>query len=494
MTEQSADREQQPEKDHQDNPLCLQSKKQNVFRILFFSMVTFGLSVGAVFPALIKVYFEDVHTITLSFTLMCIAAGITVGIANYVLFSLVVSKQLQFLVKGMTKVNKQISAAMFSGQPHAGSYEIEVKTKDMIGQVTQAFNIMSKTVEQRLIHEASFRGISSNLSANVDLDTTSDIILKYFVDATCITAGAVYGKIDDEMKLLSTHDVDTDEKLPRTLDSWQGIISDTIESGEIHTIDTEKDGFNWIAISTPLGTLRPRCIRIIPLIADKSTVGLVIAACETANGSRTMQKEKLETYSSYMAPYLQNALLHNKIQEMASYDSLTHVLNRRFGLIRLEEEFSSAVRHRSDLSAIMLDIDKFKRVNDTYGHEAGDTVLKSIASTIALHLRNEEIICRYGGEEFLIILPMANLNKAGLVAERLRLLIEQHTCYYKDKIIMTTISLGVSSLSSLVTQNRNDLINTADTALYHAKNKGRNQVAIFRNNESIILPEKTRTP
>ncbi len=195
----------------------------------------------------------------------------------------------------------------------------------------------------------------------------------------------------------------------------------------------------------------------------------------------------LETYSSYMAPYLQNALLHKKIQEMASYDALTHVLNRRFGLVRLEEEFSTAQRHNSDLSAIMIDVDKFKRVNDTFGHEAGDIVLKKVASTIAINLRNEEVICRYGGEEFLIILPMANLHKAGLVAERLRRMIEQLSSHYKDTVILTTISLGVSSLSSLATQNINDLINTADTALYHAKHSGRNQVALFRNHEAVLL-------
>jgi diguanylate cyclase (GGDEF)-like protein len=463
-------------------------KRQDVFRILFLSMVAFGFIMGVAFPPLVKVYFNDARSISIIFSLMCIAAGITVGVANYILFTLVISKELRFLVKGMNQVNEQISAAMFSKQPHVGSYEIEVKTNDMIGQVTQAFNTMSKTVEQRFTHEASLRDIISNLSASIDLDTTSSIILNYFIETTCITTGLLYGKIEDEMILLSSHDVDTDAKLPRKLETWQGLISDTIDSGKIHTINTEASGFDWISITTPLGTLRPKSIRIIPLIADKSTVGLVIASCGTSDVPETIQQETLKTYSSYMAPYLQNALLHNKIHEMASYDSLTKVLNRRFGWIRLEEEFSASLRHQSDLSAIMLDIDKFKQVNDTYGHEAGDMVLKNVASTIALNLRNEEVVCRYGGEEFLIILPMANLNKAGLVAERLRFMIEQQTCHYKDKVILVTISLGVSSLSSLVSQNENDLINTADTALYHAKHMGRNQVALFRNNEAVILP------
>lgn len=451
-------------------------------------MITFGIVMGMAFPPIVKVYFSDPRAISLSFTLMCVTAGITVGIANYILFSLVVSKQLRFLVTGMNQVNRQIRTAMLSKRQQLVTYQIEVKSDDMIGEVTQAFNTMSSTVEQRLSHEANFRGFISNLSTNIDLDSTTQTILDYFIETTCITSGVLYGKIDEEMILLASHDVDTGDSLPKKLETWQGIVTDTINSGKIHTIDTNSSSFDWIATSTPLGTLRPKFIRIIPLIADKSTVGLIIASCGTGTEPESMQREILETYASYMAPYLQNALLHKKIQEMASYDSLTHILNRRFGMVRLDEEFSTALRHQRDLSAIMIDIDKFKSVNDTHGHEAGDMILKNVASIIALNLRNEEVICRYGGEEFLVILPMANLHKAGLVAERLRLIVEQQTCYYKDKVILVTISLGVSTLSSLVTKNTNDLINIADTALYHAKHMGRNRVAIFRNNEPVLLP------
>jgi len=465
------------------------TKRRNAFRILFLCMIAFGAIMGLAFPSLEKLYFNDTSPISLSFSIMCLGAGITVGVSNYILFSLVVSKELRFLVDGMKSINKRIIGNSFNKSTRGESYEIEVRTDDMLGEVTQAFNIMGKTVTERLDYEASFREIISLLSTSVELDNTSHNILKYYIDSTCITAALLYGKIESKMVLLSSHDIDNDDNLPKKLESWQGIISDTIDSGVIHTIDTEKNQLSWVTITTPFGTMRPRVLRIIPLIADKSTVGLVIGACGESNFSESAQLETLETYSRYMAPYLQNALLHNKIQEMASYDSLTHVLNRRFGLIRLHEEFSTAQRYGSDLGVIMLDIDKFKHVNDSYGHEAGDVILKQVASTIALNLRNEEVICRYGGEEFLIVLPMANLNKAGLAAERLRKIVQQLTSYYKDKAILVTISLGVASLSSLNTQNENNLINAADTALYHVKNMGRNQVALFRNNESILLPK-----
>jgi diguanylate cyclase (GGDEF)-like protein len=465
-------------------------KPRNVFHILLAAMISFGICMGSAFPIFTKLYFDDPKALTIKFTLMCIGAGMTVGIANYILFSLVVSKQLRFLVEGMNSVNEQIRTTLFSRKHKAKHYALTVKTEDIIGEVAMAFNTMSETVEQRFTHEAEFRDIISALSATVDLNKISEIILRYFVNTSHISSGLLYGKIEDDMILLASHNLDTDHKLPRKLETWQGIISETIDSGGIHSIDIEAGNFDWIATTTPFGTLKPKAIHLIPLVADKSTVGLVIAVCGPNNVPEEIQLQTLETYASYMAPYLQNALLHNKIQEMASYDSLTHVLNRRFGLVRLDEEFSTALRHQSDLSAIMIDIDKFKRVNDTFGHEAGDMVLKNIASTIAINLRNEEVICRYGGEEFLVILPMANLHKAGLVAERLRRMIEQQSSHYKDTVILATISLGVSSLSSLATQNLNELINTADTALYHAKHSGRNQVALFRNNEAILLPRE----
>ncbi len=464
-------------------------KKKNVFHVLFLCMIAFGVVMGLAFPPLEKLYFNDNTPISWSFVFMCTTAGVTVGVANYVLFSLVVSRELRFLVDGMNTINEQIRTALFSKNTYRENFSITVRSDDMLGEVTQAFNVMGTTVQQRLEQEGSFREIVSSLSANVDLEQTSQKILQYYIEATCITSGILYGKVDTEMIMLASHDIDTGSGLPRKLESWQGIIKDAIETGEIHTIDTEKNCLDWINVTTPFGTLRPKVIRLIPLRAEKSTVGLVVAACGKSEHDASIQLEKLETYSKYMAPYLQNALLHNKIQEMASYDSLTHVLNRRFGLIRLHEEFSTAMRHHSDLSVIMLDIDKFKNVNDTYGHEAGDIVLKTVASTIALNLRNEEVICRYGGEEFLIILPMANLNKAGQAAERLRKLVGQYTSYYKEEPIMITVSLGVSSLSSISTQNENDLINAADTALYHSKNMGRNQVSLFRNNESVLLPK-----
>ncbi len=467
------------------------AKNRNIFRLLFLSMVALGFLMGVTFPMIVKIYFDLERALSFNFTLMCIAAGITVGIANYVLFDTLVSRELSFLVKGMHQANNAIRAALFSNKNHLQHFNIEVKSNDMIGQVTTAFNTMGHTVHQRLRDEANFRNLISDLSANVALDHTAETILKYFINATCMASGLLYGKVDEEMTLLASNGFDTDSKLPQILENWHGPIADTIKSGETTTINTGSECIDWLTMTTPLGSIRPKRIRVIPLIADKKTVGLVVATCSLSDIPEEDQLETLKTYSAYMAPYLHNSLLHNKIQEMASYDSLTHILNRRFGLIRLQEEFSTALRYKTDLSVVLLDIDKFKAINDTYGHETGDYILKTIASTLSLNLRHEEVICRYGGEEFLVIIPRANLEKAAMVAERLRDLVEHHFCHYNNEVITTTISLGVSSTSALTINKENDLINAADTAMYHAKDMGRNRVAIMHNNEPKLFTKES---
>ncbi len=479
---------------HNSAPAASEKIKRNLVRLLFISMIALGIFMGVAFPPMVKLYFNLENALSFNFTLMCIAAGITVGIANYILFHTFVSKELSFLVKGMNRANEQIRAALFSNKMHIDQFEIEVKSSDILGEATEAFNTMGKTVQQRLFDEAHFRKLIAELSTNVDLEHTAEIILKYFIEATCMASGLLYGKIDDEMTLLARKGFDADSNLPHILENWHGPIGDTIKSGEITTVNTETESIDWLTVTTPFGSHRPKRIRIIPLIGDKKTVGLVIAACSNAKVPEHVQFATLKTYSAYMAPYLQNSLLHNKIQEMASFDSLTHILNRRFGLIRLQEEFSSSTRYNTDLSVIILDVDKFKSINDTYGHETGDYILKTIASTLSLNLRHEEVICRYGGEEFLVILPMANLDKAGMVAERLRHIVETHFCHYNNEVIKTSISLGVSSTSALNVHNENDLVNAADKAMYHAKDNGRNRVALYRNNRAELFAKQMSKP
>lgn len=166
------------------------------------------------------------------------------------------------------------------------------------------------------------------------------------------------------------------------------------------------------------------------------------------------------------------------LQELAVRDSLTGLYNRRYMDETLDREVSRARREGIPLSLVMLDIDYFKRVNDTYGHQVGDEALKMLASTLLADIRAEDVACRYGGEEFLILLPNMPLETAMMRAERWRQAVEELSVSLGNFSITFTISLGVAAYPEHG-KTPDDLTRCADQALYRAKNDGRNRVTIF---------------
>jgi diguanylate cyclase (GGDEF)-like protein len=162
----------------------------------------------------------------------------------------------------------------------------------------------------------------------------------------------------------------------------------------------------------------------------------------------------------------------SQVQQQAITDYLTGIYNRRQLFYLGELEFKRARRFQRPLSAIMLDIDHFKQINDTYGHAQGDQVLKALVQFIKVRLREFDIFGRYGGEEFVLVLPGANMLNARNVAYRLRKGVQENPMAE----VSITISLGVTELSEAF-PDFPALIHQADTAMYEAKRAGRNRVA-----------------
>ncbi len=170
---------------------------------------------------------------------------------------------------------------------------------------------------------------------------------------------------------------------------------------------------------------------------------------------------------------VRNFTRQKQAERMAVIDPLTHVYNRRKFSELLDQEIERVEKHNKSLSIVMLDIDHFKKINDTHGHDVGDYVLKRMTKLIRENIRDEDILSRYGGEEFAIILPERNLKGAIAVAERIRKVIES-ACF--DKVGHVTISAGVSDF--MQGDNRESVFKKADNALYIAKNGGRNRVSV----------------
>lgn len=168
--------------------------------------------------------------------------------------------------------------------------------------------------------------------------------------------------------------------------------------------------------------------------------------------------------------------LLRKLYESSTRDALTGAYNRRHFEDRLRAEIAFAVRHATDCALILLDIDHFKRVNDTYGHPAGDEVLRHLGGIATRALRTEDVFARFGGEEFAVILRGASTRGAGRLAERLREALSLHNAVHEGQQIPVTLSAGCAALSCCATPAPDEVIAIADRRLYAAKQGGRNRV------------------
>jgi len=185
------------------------------------------------------------------------------------------------------------------------------------------------------------------------------------------------------------------------------------------------------------------------------------------------EKMKVET----LAKELKKA--NEKLRELAIRDDLTSLYNHRYFKELLDREMHRAERYSHVLSLIMIDIDYFKKINDTYGHPQGDITLRSIASLFRRVIRKSDTAARYGGEEFAIILPETDLQGAVSIAERLRKAVEESEIEFEDQHIKVTISLGVTTYDPARNKKtKEEIIDAADRALYNSKQTGRNKLSI----------------
>jgi diguanylate cyclase (GGDEF)-like protein len=165
--------------------------------------------------------------------------------------------------------------------------------------------------------------------------------------------------------------------------------------------------------------------------------------------------------------------MSQKFEKQAMHDPLSGLLNRRGMREKLQQEFDRSQRYSNDLTVMMCDIDHFKAVNDRYGHDRGDEIIKSLGALFKSGLRKQDALARWGGEEFLFLLPETNGNQGMLLAEKLRSEIEKTQYKHDDKTFNVTISFGLHQIAS--TDTINQAITKADTNLYKAKEQGRNR-------------------
>jgi len=224
----------------------------------------------------------------------------------------------------------------------------------------------------------------------------------------------------------------------------------------------------------------------VPMIAFGETLGVLHIRYDTGhNGDAEVDQKSRESVkrlaalaASQIALSLANLHLRETLRDQSIRDPLTGLFNRRFMQESLNKELQRSRRKQRSLAIIFLDLDHFKRFNDTFGHDAGDSVLKSIADIFRVHFRADDVICRYGGEEFAVILPESTIEDAARRAEALRLATRDLKLVYRGTSLdPVTLSIGIAGFPDHA-QDAQELLDRADKCLYQSKAKGRDRVTI----------------
>jgi len=315
-------------------------------------------------------------------------------------------------------------------------------------------------------------------------------LLEYILNQAIQITGAEKGSImlyDIEKNILSIRvlaglkdegfqkKVNNNEIKCRSFKPGEGIAGKVFQTSQPIVLDKAREEEMFIEPDSSF----VQSIACIPMMVYSDTIG-VINVTNKLDDSR-FTEEDVELLKAVAD---QAAVAINKAQlwEMAVTDSLTGLYVRRYIMVKLQEELHRADRYRKGLSVVMADLDQFKRINDTYGHTIGDRVLKVVSQFFLRNIRDIDILSRYGGEEFLILLPEASKDEAYSVSERLRKKLVE---FKVDDLPQLTVSLGIASYPR-DSQNVEGLINKADAALYAAKQTGRNKVVKYDDDMELL--------
>jgi diguanylate cyclase (GGDEF)-like protein len=442
-----------------------------VFSDLAIWMVGLGLMMGIVFPFFtVAMGIPSSLALTPWFFLACISAGIAVGAANIGLARLVVARRLRLLAERMRFVEGNLQQMAEGEELENCAPEdcfIEVDSEDEIGESSLAFNRLVEALAASHQSEAVVREFTKMLASQLELDLLVAEALQQLMQHSAAEAGALLVEADGELKVLASQGIRSTETLAKS-----DHVRLALRTQQQQRILFPKD----MSLEGVLADFRPREVLVEPILYKSVPLGVIVLA-----GAEDFDEQSLrllELLRPGLGLAMNNALVHDRLQRLAAIDPLTGIYNRRFGMARLHEEFSRAVRDNTPLGVLMLDIDHFKLVNDTYGHLVGDRVLVHIAKVARSVMREGDILVRYGGEEFLAILPAASKEDGRQVAERLRRLIEETSIKDGNQNIRVTISAGATAFPENSVDGEQDLIQVADEALYTAKETGRNRVVM----------------
>jgi two-component system cell cycle response regulator len=432
-------------------------------------MTGLGLLMGLVFPFFVALMgIPTGYVFTPWFFAATLSAGFVVGAVNIGLARSVVGRRLRLLADRMVHVRTNLDQIAADGnldrcQP-ADCY-VPADSDDELGQSAQAFNHLVESLFLSLNAQAGVRTFTEMLASQLELSVLADKALEQLSAQLHAHAGVILIESGGEIKVLAANGVRTPGDIVNS-----DLVQRAMRTEQRQSIALPDD----IVLEGVLTDFRPREVLVDPIFYKHVALGAIVLA--SSAGFAAEERSRLDLFRQGLALALHNAIIHDRLQRLAALDPLTGVYNRRFGLERLHEEFGRAVRATSPIGVLMFDLDHFKNVNDSYGHLVGDRMLSLVAKTARAVIREGDILVRYGGEEFLVILPAASREDAAKIAERLRRLVADAALSDQQQTIKVTVSIGCTAYPELDVKNETELVDAADKALYNAKALGRNRV------------------
>ena len=444
---------------------------RKVFHDLAIWQIFFGLCIGVAFPPFVMLLGVP-HAIALTplFFTACLFAGALAGLVNYTISRRVVGARLEFLAARMSQVGQSLESMTMSGdlsECTPAQCSIVVDSEDEIGESALAFNHLVNALSTSMRILLAVRSFSEMLTSQLEIGSLAEEALRQFSEHGGAAGGLILYETEGELKVAASRGL----RDPQSVAASRHVDT-AVRTRQRQVIRIPDD----VRIEGVVADFRPGEVLVFPIIYKSVSLGVAVLA--TAGTFAVDQRGLIDLFLQGLGLALNNAIAHDRLQHLAAVDPLTGIYNRRFGLGRLHEEFGRAVRAAAPLGVLMLDIDHFKAINDTYGHLVGDRVLKSICAITRSALREGDVLLRYGGEELLAILPAASADDLRQVGERVRRAVEDSAVSDGDKTIHVTLSGGGAAFPNPGVEHEDGLIRLADEAMYRAKGSGRNRVEI----------------
>ncbi|HWY54284.1 MAG TPA: sensor domain-containing diguanylate cyclase [Terriglobales bacterium] len=311
--------------------------------------------------------------------------------------------------------------------------------------------------------------IAQQMTAVLDLKDLLSKVCLLIQQAFQLCHVSVLLKDEDELVLRASHGKLTGRIREGDAATGHGLWQRALDAGKT-LIENDVKAVSDVGLYVETGS--SMCI---PLVSFGQTLGVLVLDTTRGGAFNATDTQPLESVADICATAIQNAHYVERVKQLAYLDGLTGIFNRRFFELRIVEEIDRARRYQTGMAILMVDIDQFKRLNDEFGHLLGDEVLRQVSSIFHQQLRKVDVLCRYGGEEFAILLSQTNAVHALGVAEKLRKTVE--AWQFPGVPRPVTISAGTANYSEHGT-TRDELVKAADAGLYAAKQAGRNRVCL----------------